>query len=129
MTKFAIGDVVTQKIVSRHGYISTGKVYAFDQSDPDAVVVEWDYGHMSKVKVSDLMTKEEAQRAKNQYEAEFLLVQERLRDRMKAVADLLKEANVLASSFGEEISEMHNITGDFISAVRVTGWNTSSWDC
>jgi len=105
-----------------------GVVIGNDLKDGDQVVaVEWSDGSLAKVNVNDIQ-------GCLSIEEEFKLLQDQVNDKIRAAAQLVREANELADTHGKNLQSVDDYdaifdVGPLENAMEEAGWNTSSWYC
>jgi len=107
-----------------------GTVIGNRLSDGDQVVaVEWEDGTLTKVNVNDIQIC-------LSMEEEFSVMVEEVNDKLKQAADLILEANELASKKGKNLQSTDDRDYDRLfeighieNAMEEAGWQTSSWYC
>ncbi len=118
-----------------------GVVDAVSTSFPDKVFVKWDASWMNnnrgrdwnscmeEVSASSLVPEEEAKTKEAELEKQFREVSQKAAAKVKEAALLIREANQMAVDIGLNLHDMHNAISPLISAMDVSGWNSSSWGC
>lgn len=100
-------------------------------SDSNKVWVSFpenDLGVLSEEEVECNVLSLESDLAK--LEAEFEAYSKEIKEKVKAAAALLKEANTLAKkAHVKNLSEMYDAVAPLINVMDSSGWNSSSWGC
>jgi hypothetical protein len=125
---FPIGSKVAAISRSYKDDLQIGTVIGYWQN---LTIVEWDNGKIIKLNNNSLVSAQEAQQKKSQFEEEFQAYQDELNDKINQATKLIKEANQLARKNGLDLShfDLSNISEKLIDAIEECGWNTSSWQC
>lgn len=101
--------------------------------DNGKVFVKWDgrwnTPPIEEVDLSSLVSEEEANQKISILEQEYDKVFQQVRAKVDSAAELLLEANKLATPTGTNLFEMYEAHRALIRAMDDCGWNTSSFNC
>lgn len=89
----------------------------------------WTEPNPSKHNARELMAEDEADAILSKLEAEYEAWAGPIREKMKQAAELLAEADRLATKQKRNLTEMHEVVGPLIRAMDDVGWQTSSLSC
>lgn len=62
-------------------------------------------------------------------EKEFKEAEKEIKVKMKEAASLIKEANKIANTTGNNLAEMYSSVSSLVAAMDASGWRSSSWGC
>ena len=125
---FPIGAKVAASSRSYKNDLLIGSVIGHYQ---DLNIVEWERGSIVKLHSTKLVSAQEAQQQKSQFEEEFQKYQDELNDKVSQATKLIREANQLARLKGFSLSDydLNGVSANLIDVIGECGWNTSSWSC
>lgn len=125
---FPIGAKVAASSRSYKDDLLIGSVIGHYQ---DLNIVEWERGSIVKLHSNKLVSAQEAQQQKSQFEKEFQQYQDELNDKVSQATKLIREANQLAQQKGFSLSDFDlcDVAEKLIDVISECGWNTSSWSC
>lgn len=148
MIKFKIGDRVAKatseyypdeysdKEIVPLRYDPDNEMYVGEVVDISAkgkITVKWDgrYRDTEVLEAKDLITEEEGKTRWNQLESEFHAIEAQVAEKIKVVAQGIREANELAKKTGRPLADMGYdiIYHTLYDAMDEAGWRTSSFGC
>lgn len=136
---FNVGDRVARQVLNRRSSLRGGSVVARGCEEHDTYIVRWDknkfpsYGskkqEVEEVDVADLTIETDAKAKVKQLDADFDVLEEKIKGKLQQAAELIGEAEAMADANGEMLSELHEATYPLMNALDNAGWATSSLSC
>jgi hypothetical protein len=131
VNKFSPHTRVSTIVSGRYDISYSGTVLRADPTDPNLLIIEWDYpkSNITCLDLSNLMLEKDVKQLRSALDKEFENQVSEMKSMVNDAAKLIKVASAMASLHNEKLSDIDSLGDDLFEAMNEAGWRTSFLNC